>query len=206
MNVPELESYNEYSPVTIFYSQETQEGSVDNRGHRFAYKVFFSKEDFLEKSETPLRKKVALFMLFIWLYFVLNHWKKLTLPLSMQNRNTYFKVDPYNIDFHEVLSKIQPEKYDTENYDTHYKIYTDFSNIIHIKSTDIFSLILPAVVFLGLFWALSRLFPSIFMGAVSDDQIKNFYGITFGIFIFAAVFLFIAIKSIKAIKHIGILS
>jgi len=203
MNISELKSYNEYTPIPMYYSQETQKDSADNRGHRFTYKVFFSEEDFFNKSETPLRKKVAIFMLVVWLYFIFNYQKKLTLPLFIQNRNTYFKIDPYGVDSHELLSKINPEEYNTESYDTHYKIYTDSSNKIHIKRTNIFSLILPSAIFIALAWALLKLLPGIFMGIVPDDEIAFTYSLTIAIFSFATMFLYISIKNIAVIKHIG---
>jgi len=206
MNISELKSYNEYTPIPIYYSQETQKGSADNRGHRFTYKVFFSEEDFFNKSETPLRKKVAIFMLLVWLYFILNYRKKLTLPTLIQNKYIYYKINPYNENSHKLLFKINSESYGTEDYDTHYKIYTDVSNKIHIKRTDIFSLILPSAIFIGLTWALLKLLPGIFMGVVPNDEIAFIYSMTAAIFTFATIFFFISIKNISAIHHIGIFS
>ena len=206
MNILELKSYNEYSPITVYYSQETQEDFADNRGHRFTYKVFFSEEDFFNKSETLLRKKVAIFMLLIWLYFILNYRKKLTLPTLIQNKYIYYKINPYNEDSHKLLFKIDSKSYGTEDYDTHYKIYTDSSNKIHIKRTNIFSLILPTAIFIGLIWALLKLLPGIFMSDIPSYHTTNVYIITTTIFAFAVIFFLISIKNISAIHHIGIFS
>lgn len=202
MNIEALKGYNEYAPIDIYYSQETQEGSVDNRGHTFNYKVYFSEEEFSEKSEMLLRTKVGFFMLLLWLYFFFNYKKKLTLPSSILKRNDYFKVDPYSEKYSELLSKIPAEEYDNEHYDTNYKIYTDKKKRINLKRTNIYALVVPAIVAAGVLWVLSRLLSGIL--AVPTEQTREFYGFTIAAFFFGAAFLFVAIKNIRAIKHIGI--
>ncbi len=204
MNISELASYNEYSPVTIYYSQETQHDSADNRGNRFTYKVFFSKEEFFDKSETPLRKKVIPFMIFIWLYYLFHYQNKLTLPSFINKKNNYFKIDPYNPNKHEPLYKISSEACEEENYNTAYQIYTDTSNKIKIKRTDIYSLVVPSVIFVGLLWALLQVLPDIFTGNIPSDETREIYFLTFFIFLLASIFLFISIKNISSVKHFGI--
>jgi len=202
MNIEALKSYNEYSPIDIYYSQETQEGSVDNRGHRFNYQVYFSKEEFLEKSKMLLRTKVGFFMLLLWLYFFFNYKKKLTLPSSTLNKNDYFKVDPYNEKYSELLSKIPPDEFDNEHYDTNYKVYTDKKNRINLKRTNIYAFVVPAIIAIGLLWVLSKLLLGI--SDVPGDQTREYYGFSIAAFFFSAVFLFVSVKNIRAIKHIGI--
>ena len=197
MDMQSIKNKKRYTPITLYYIDSTQEGFVDNRGHRFNYKVYLSYEEASENRETPLHTYVAFFMLFILMYKFYMSKYKLFLPNSIVTRYTLYHYKKEREYFSELKSMIKSQE-DDENYISDYILYTNQENQIVVKYQRLWNTLVPLAVGGLLLWALSKLIPAFFIDDISitTEDGSFFYIFTFILFVLAILFITIVKKNI----------